>query len=167
VKKKTNTGGLSFYLDQAGSGIPFYEILRKLMDGSYSTLTGHPDAHDSIERFVKDVTSRIPELRGKDEWEIEEAVQEAVEWAIKSICKPVKAAEVNPATPDYYEFVGVYSCVHPGTGQFYIAVNEEEDAASGYGYWGVTITRDREEAMERYRAVVEDWKERGAEYEEW
>jgi len=166
VKKKTNAGGLNFYLDQAESGISFYEILRKLMDGSYDTMTGHPDAAERVEEFVKDVTARIPELRGKEEWEVEETVQEAVEWAIKSICKPVKTGEVV-TEPDYYEFVGVYSCMHPSIGQFYIALNEEEDAASGYGYWGVTITRNKEEAMERYRGIVEYWKEHGAEYEEW
>jgi len=156
---------MSRFVDQGGV-VSFPDILKKLLGGKYDTMTGHPDAASRVREFVREVTSRVPELRGKEEWEVEETVHDAVEWAIRSICKPEKTAEVT-TIPDHYEFVGVYSCYHPDIGKFYMTVNEEEDSAAAFGYWGVRITKNKSEALSDYKDVVSYWREREVEVEEW
>jgi len=158
--KRKSESRFKFYLNQYESNEPaisYTEIIKRLMGKDYEMMIGSPEAPSRMKEFVRAVTERIPEFRGKEEWEIEETVQDAVEWAIKNICDVVKTAEKS-YPPDYDAFAGVYSCVHPRTGQFYITVNEEEDASSGFGFFGFEITKDKKKALEDYRSIVSEWK---------
>jgi len=145
----------------------FVNIIKRLMSGSYETMTGHPDAPKRFEEFVKEIREKIPELAGKDDWEVEDTVLEAIDFARHKLCKPIRTAEYAPTGINYYEGVAVYSCYHPSVGNFYLTVQEEEDGDTGYGFFGFTLTRDKREAMRLYKSVVKEWKERGIKYEEW
>ena len=149
--------------------VSFIEIIKRLIPGDYDTMTGHPDAPERFKEFVEEVKSKIPELRGREDWDVESTVIEAVEWTIGKLCKPLRTREFT--VPDYSEFAGLYECFHSDIGKFYLVLNEESDAASGYGYLGFSLTRNRDEARETYREFEEEIeeKERRAygEEEEW
>jgi len=147
--------------------VSFVEIIKKLMGGDYRTGTGYPGAREDMEEFVKKVLERVPELRGRDDWEVESTVLEAVDWARDKLCKKLRYAEVEAATPDYYEYVAVYSCFHPEIGQFYLAMSEDEDAAGGSAHLGFILTKDKNEALRAYRETLKDWRERGIKFTEW
>jgi len=147
--------------------VSFIEIIKKLMGDKYHTGTGYPGAKEDMKEFVKKVLGRVPELRGKEDWEVESTALEAVDWARDSICKKLKYAEVEAATPDYYEYVAVYSCSHPEIGQFYLAISEDEDAAGGSAHLAFTLTRDRKEALKEYNDTLKEWRNRGIRFTEW
>ena len=147
--------------------VSFIEVLKRLIPGTYSTMTGHPNAPEAFREFVREVKEKVPELRARDDWEVESTVLEAIDHARHKLCTPLKTAEVVGVTGDYYEGAAVYSCYHPDIGDFYLAIQEEEDAASGYGFFGFTLTRSKNKALEDYKSVIESWKERGVKYEEW
>jgi len=147
--------------------VSFIEVLKKLIPGTYDTMTGHPDAPWRFREFVREIKEKIPELKDKEDWEVENTVLEAVDYARHKLCTLLRSAEVAAETPGYYEGVAAYSCYHPSLGSFYLTIQEEEDANSGYGYFGFTITRSRSKALEDYKSVIESWKERGIKYEEW
>ena len=129
--------------------LAYLTIVFRLLPGSYSLMTGHPSAVDSVREFYDDVLQRIPEF--KDEKDIaEEAVMGAVEYAINNLCKPIETHEETPDS-NYYRFIGVYECYHPDIGFFYINIEEEEEGDSGYGYWSVSLSKNKEEAIELYR----------------
>ena len=137
--------------------VSFIEIINKLMDGDYAIATGSPDAPSKMKEFIEDVTSRIRELRGKEEWEIEDIVTDAIDWALEKICKPIIANERR--TYEWEEAIGLYECFHPETGRFYVVTQEETDAPSGYSFFGFRLTRSKKEARELYDFIEKEWKE--------
>jgi len=147
--------------------VSFVEIIKKLMEGDYGTGTGYPGAKEDIERFVRKVFERVPELRGKEDWEVESTVLEAVGWARDELCKKLRYAEVEAATPDYYEYAAVYSCYHPEIGRFYLVMSEDADAASGAAHVGFKLTKSRDEALRDYKEILSSWREEGIKFTEW
>ena len=139
--------------------VSYIEIIKRLMGGDYATATGSPDAPSKMREFVRSVTSRIKELRGKEEWEIEDMVMNAIAWASENICKRLKGEEKSYY--EYYESVEMYECFHPEIGKFYMVISEEADAPSGYNYFGFELTRSKSEAEESYRSEVEALREEG------
>jgi len=146
--------------------VSFIEIINKLMDGDYAIATGSPDAPSKMKEFIEDVTSRIRELRGKEEWEIEDIVTDAIDWALEKICKRLKGEEKSyygyyeeKRHYVYYDSVEMYECFHPEIGKFYMVINDEANAPSGYRYFGFELTRSKSEAEESYRSNVEALRE--------
>jgi len=131
----------------------YLEIVKKLIPGSYSTSTGHPGAEMDFEEFVKDVTELVPELRGLEDWEVEEKVLSAIDWVRGNICSEVYGWEYVPEGGDYYQGSGLYVCNHPATGKFYLVIHEVADEASGYGYFGFTLTNNYREALKKYSEI--------------
>ncbi|RLE54210.1 MAG: hypothetical protein DRJ40_11405 [Thermoprotei archaeon] len=146
--------------------VSFIDILRKLMEGTYSTMTGSPDAPETFREFVEEIKVKVPELRDKDDWEVENTVLEAIDYARHKLCSQIKKAEVVPATPDYYGGITVYTCYHPDIGRFYLVIDEEEDASSGYAHYSFTITKNRRKALREYEERIKAWKEEEVEFEE-
>ena len=137
--------------------VSFIEIINKLMDGDYAIATGSPDAPSKMKEFIEDVTSRIRELRGKEEWEIEDIVTDAIDWALEKLCK-LKHGDYR-GTYLWKEVAALYECFHPETGRFYVVTQEETDAPSGYSFFGFRLTRSKKEARELYDFIEKEWKE--------
>lgn len=137
--------------------VSFVEIIKRLMEGDYSTSTGHPNAPEEFEEFVREVKRRVPELRDKEDWEVESTVLDAIEWAINTSCKLV--SDYNIGRGNYYQTVELYECTHPEVGRFYLLRGIEEDGDAGYGYYGFFLTRDRKRAEESYEEEVRHIKE--------
>jgi len=137
--------------------VSYIEIIKRLMEGDYDTMTGHPDAPSRFREFVRAVRERVPELRAKEDWEVESTVLDAFEWAIESHCKLVRDYSVGRG--NYYNTVEMYACFHPEIGDYYIVKSEEADGDSGYGYVGYLLTRDRKRALETFKSEKEDIEE--------
>jgi hypothetical protein len=128
------------------------EIIKRLIPGSYSTSTGHPGAEEGFAEFVRSVTERVPELRRLDDWEVEERVLSAISWARDSICSEVYGWEFVPEG-DYYLASTLYECNHPAVGKFYLVTHEESDGASGFEYFGFTLTDNYRDALKKYSEI--------------
>jgi hypothetical protein len=130
--------------------VSFATILRKLMDGEYLTSTGNPDSPRHFESFVKEVKSRVEELRDLPPKDVEDKVLEAVSWAIHTICSPLRSWDYISETGEYYIGITLYRCSHPTTGKFYMVVREEESASVGEAFFGFGLYRDYKTALKTY-----------------
>lgn len=144
---------------KGGRMVSYADIIKRLLPGDYSTSSGNPLSPEHFEDFVRRVKEKVPELRGKEDWEVESITLEAIEWARDNICKELNFTDFS-RPPDFSESVGLYVCYHPEIGNFYMVVHEEMDAASASGYFGFLLTKDKERAKEDYRYIVKEESER-------
>jgi hypothetical protein len=106
-----------------------------------------------FEEFVKDVTELVPELHGLEDWEVEEKVLSAIDWVRGNICSEVYGWEYVPEGGDYYQGSMLYVCDHPAIGKFYLVTHEITNEASGFQYFGFTLTRNYREALKEYGEI--------------
>jgi len=110
----------------------------------------------------------VYDLRGMRDKLRSNTIVMATKWAINNICKPLTTAELRgePLVHSYARFAKVYSCTRPSTGQFYITLIGEEDgrSLSGYSFWRIVMTKDKEMAMEHYYSTLREWEEKGVKY---
>ena len=134
--------------------VSFIRIIERLMGGDFKTSTGHPLAPDDIKRFVEEVQKRIPELSGKDESEIESQVLEAIEWAIKNICRPIKEEVFTAEYADEGVEIGAYECYHPEIGTFYLLNYESWNADTGEAHTGFMLSTNKDEVLREFEKEV-------------
>jgi len=130
--------------------VSFSTIIRKLMEGEYSTSTGHPFAEEEFEEFVKEVKEKVEELRGLEDEEVEDKVLTAIGWAEDSICRTIYKWRFIPEHGEYYLSISLMSCNHPETGKFYLVKREEANAMTGAWFYDFLLTRNYREALKSY-----------------
>jgi hypothetical protein len=143
-----------------GDLVSFATIIKKLIPGSYDTLTGHPQAEERFREFVEEVKRKVEELKYLPDEDVEDRVLEAIDWARHSICSKVYDWEHVSEAGDYYEGVILYSCNHPTTGKFYMVIHEMESADVGEAYFGFHLTRDYRNALRKYSETKRHLEER-------
>jgi len=137
-----------------GKMVSFLEVIKKLIPGSYFTSTGNPHAPEHMEQFVKEVKSKVPELADREDWDAENTVIEAVDWAINNICKSLDH-RIKRGISCLRE-IGLFECFHPSTGKFYMVFDEETDADFGSWFFGFDLTRSREKAEKLFKELIEE-----------
>ena len=144
--------------------VSFIVLLKKLLPGDYYTGFGYPGSEDDHESFVREVKKRVPEVAHEEDRKVEEMVNEAIEWAVNNICKPL-GHRVKRGVNRLHE-VGLFQCHHPEIGTFYLTFDEESNGDAGTWHFGFTLRRSREEAERDYREAVGEMEEEEEEEEE-
>jgi hypothetical protein len=138
--------------------VDFLSIVEKLIPGHYHTSTGNPMSSEHFKEFVEDAKKKVPELAKMRDWEVENAVLEALDWAMHTIC--VKQMEWNHASEaGHYVGIGLYKCEHPKAGKFYVVHSEEEAPDVGEAHVSFKLTRDWGEAQKSFSEEREYWEE--------
>lgn len=129
--------------------VSFVEIVRKLIPGTYSTSYGYPSSPEDMNEFVKEVTGRVPELAGMEDWKVEEMVLDSIDWFMKKACHLLREEDTGGYNATNY--IGLFQCFHPKTGRFYLVFREQTYPDTGEHYVGFMLTRDRKEAEETFK----------------
>jgi len=135
-------------------------LIGRLTPGSYTTHIGNITSPEYVEKFVKNVKERVPELAGKEEDEVESEVLNALSEVTDEACKLIDKWEKWGVSGGVHDKVSLYECYHPSTGKFYISVLDWGDFSAGEGGISFFLTRDKGEARKDFRDTVKALKMR-------
>jgi len=138
--------------------VGFPTIIKKLMEGSYLTSTGHVDSPMHFEKLVKSVKERVEELKGLPDKEVEDRVLAAISWAEENICKPHRTWSYSTKEGGYYIKVTLHSCSHPEIDTFYMLTSEKGDTLLGHHFFSFELTK-------KYRSALDSFREEKKGYE--